>query len=74
VGAPALRIRVGQLVDFRPAGGGGELLRLLEGLGIPGLAALAWSAAGQHLPAWALALLSVIHALLHPLGERLLKA
>jgi hypothetical protein len=62
------------LVDFRPAGGSGELLRLLEGLGISGLAALAWFAPGQHLPAWALALLSVVpRAVLYPLGERLLK-
>lgn len=74
VGAPAVLFGFWGLVDFRQAGRAAEPLRLLEELLITGLAALAWFTAGEHLLAWGLLLLSVVHhALVYPLGGRLLK-
>jgi hypothetical protein len=74
VGAPAVGFGLWGLVDFRQAGRAAEPLRLLEELLITGLAALAWFSAGEHMLAWGLVLLSVLHhALVYPLGGRLLK-
>jgi hypothetical protein len=71
---PVLVFSFWGLVDFRQAGRFAEPLRLIQELLISGLAALALYHAGQHIYGWLLAAISIIHhALVYPLGERLLK-
>lgn len=62
------------LVDFRWAGRLSEPLRLVQELFISALAVWAFVAIGWRIPGWILGSLSVVHhALVHVLGERLLK-
>jgi hypothetical protein len=73
VAAPTVGFGLWDAVDFRRAAHA-ELLRLIQELAISGLAALAWSAAGQHMLGLALAGVSLgYHALVYACGERLLK-
>ncbi len=74
IGAPAVGFGIWGALDFRFAGRWAEPLRLAEELGLSGLAALGFWAAGQHALALSLAALSVVHhALVYALGQRLLK-
>lgn len=60
-------------VDFRWARSFAEGLRLVQELAISGAAAVGGYASGQHLLAWGLALVSVVHhVLVYASGERLL--
>lgn len=74
VAAPAIGFGIWGVVDFRRARRFAELLRLVEELLISGLAAAALFVAGQPIPGWILAVLSVAyHAAVYFTGERLLK-
>jgi anti-anti-sigma regulatory factor len=73
--APAVGFGIWSAVDFRRTGRLAEPLRLLEELGISGLAAVALFTAGRPLAGIALAWLSVVyHGLVHATGGRLLHA
>jgi hypothetical protein len=62
------------LVDFHQFGRYSEALRLAQELIISGLAAIALYSAGAHLNGLILGGISIVHhALVYPLGERLLK-
>ncbi len=75
VGAPVVGFGFWGAIDFHHAGRAAEGLRLIQELGLSGLAALAWSAAGQYALGAAVAALSVIyHSLVYVSGERLLKS
>jgi hypothetical protein len=74
VAAPVLGFGFWGAVDFRQAGRWAEPLRLTQELVVSGLAAVALYASGQHLLAWVLAAVSVVHhVLIYVSGGRLLK-
>ena len=74
IGAPVLGFGFWGLVDFHQAGRLSEPLRLMEELGISGLAALALYAAGQHILGLTLVGISILyHTLVYTLGGSLLK-
>jgi uncharacterized protein DUF2568 len=74
LGAPLVGFGFWGAVDFHQAGRVSEPLRLIQELVISGLAALALFAAGQHLLAGILAVISIVyHLLIYVTGSRLLK-
>lgn len=74
VAAPLVGFGFWGAVDFRQAGRWAEPLRLIQELVISGLAAGALYASGQHLVAWVLAAVSVVHhVLIYVSGDRLLE-
>lgn len=74
LGTPLLGFGFWGLIDFRGAGRLAEPARLVQELGISGLAAAAWYASGQHRLGWALAAISATyHILVYAIGDRLLK-
>ena len=74
IGVPSVVYALWGFVDFRHAGRIAELLRLIQELGISGLAAIAIYLAGQPALGWALVFVSIVHHLMvYALDEKLLK-
>jgi Protein of unknown function (DUF2568) len=72
--APTVGFGIWGAFDFRRTGRLGEPLRLAEELIISALAALALFVAGQHVLAWVLVCMSLLHhGLVYALGMRLLR-